>query len=153
MIWIVSIFLVTNTSWCTSRVYFRTTFLSNIINDLSRNLSSPAKLFADNVPILCVVHNINSSNDDVKMISDWACLWKMSFNLNLSKQAWQVIFPCKSSLDDNPAVTLSNSSVAQTPCQKHLGLRSHEKRQSSYQSKNIWSLERYWCNKVPLCYS
>ena len=152
MIWIVSIFLVTNTSWCTSRVYFRTTFLSNIINDLSCNLSSPAKLFADNVPILCVVHNINSSND-VKMISDWACLWKMSFNLNLSKQAWQVIFPCKSSQDDNPAVTLSNSSVAQTPCQKHFGLRSDEKRQSSYQSKNIWSLERYWCNKVPLCYS
>ena len=46
----------------------------------------------------------------------------MSFNPDLSKQAREVIFSCKSSSIDYPAVTFNNSSVARTPCQKHLGL-------------------------------
>ena len=45
---------------------------------------------------------------------------KISFNPNLSKQVWEVIFSCKSSRVDHPAVTFNNYSVVWTSCQKHL---------------------------------
>ena len=66
------------------------------INDLSHNLSSTAKLFADGISIFFIVHDIDQStkqlNDDLKKISDWAYQWEMSFNPDLSKQAREVIF-------------------------------------------------------------
>ena len=59
------------------------------INALSHNLSSTAKLFADDTSVFSIVHDIDSStkqlNDDLKKISDWAYQWKMSFNPDLSK--------------------------------------------------------------------
>ena len=70
------------------------------INDLSDNLTSNAKLFADDTSLFSVVHDVNTSakelNDDLKKINDWAFQWKMSFNPDLSKQAQEVIFSCKS---------------------------------------------------------
>ena len=61
------------------------------INDLSHNLSSTAKLFADGTSIFFIVHDIDQStkqlNDDLKKISDWAYQWGKSFNADLSKQA------------------------------------------------------------------
>ena len=86
------------------------------VNDLSHNLSSTARLFADDTSVFSIVHDIDSStkqlNDDLKKISDWAYQWKMSFNPDLSKQAREVIFSCKSSRVDQPRVTFNNSSVA-----------------------------------------
>ena len=76
------------------------------INDLSHNLSSTVKLFADDASGT-TVHDTDSStkqlNDDLKKISDWAYQWKMSFNPDLSKQAREVIFSCKSSRVDHPS--------------------------------------------------
>ena len=50
------------------------------INDLSTN----AKLFADDTSIFSVVRDINTSaahfNNDLRKISNWAFQWKMSFN-------------------------------------------------------------------------
>ena len=61
------------------------------INDLSDNLTSNAKLFADDTSLFSVVHDVNTSakelNDDLKKVNDWAFQWKMSFNPDLSKQA------------------------------------------------------------------
>ena len=61
------------------------------INDLSDNLISNAKLFADDTSLFSVVHDVNTSakelNDHLKKVSDWAFQWKMSFNPDLSKQA------------------------------------------------------------------
>ena len=61
------------------------------INDLSHNLSSTTKLFADGSSAFFIVHDIDQStkqlNDDLKKISDWAYRWEMSFNPDLSKQA------------------------------------------------------------------
>ena len=58
------------------------------INDLGNNLSSTAKLFADDTSIFSIVHDIDLSskqlNDDLKKVSDWAYQWKMSFNPGLS---------------------------------------------------------------------
>ena len=45
------------------------------INDLSHNLSSTVKLFADDTSFFSIVHDIDLStklNDDLKKISDWA---------------------------------------------------------------------------------
>ena len=47
----------------------------------------------------------------------------MSFNLDLSKQAQEVVFSWKVSRVDHHVVTFNNSPVAQTSCQKHLGLK------------------------------
>ena len=45
------------------------------INDLSDNLTSNAKLFADYTSLFSVVHDVNISakelNDDLKKINDW----------------------------------------------------------------------------------
>ena len=46
------------------------------INDLSDNLISNAKLFADDTSLFSVVHDVNTSaknlNDDLKKVNDWA---------------------------------------------------------------------------------
>ena len=59
----------------------------------------------------------------------------MYFNPDLSKQAQEVIFSWKASRVDHPVVTFSKSPVAQTPCQKHLGLYLDEKLNSVIISK------------------
>ena len=59
------------------------------INDLSDNLVSNPKLFADNTSLFCVVKNVDASNidlnNDLKKIGEWVFQWKMSFNLDPSK--------------------------------------------------------------------
>ena len=59
----------------------------------------------------------------------------MSFNPDLSKQAREVIFSCKSSRVDHPSVTFNSSSVARTSYQKHLGLYLDEKLNFSHHIK------------------
>ena len=83
------------------------------INDLSKNLSSTAKLFADDTSIFSVVHDISLSllqlNDDLIKISNWAYQWKMSFNPEVTKQAQEVVFSCKSQKVTHPTVYFNNS--------------------------------------------
>ena len=66
------------------------------INDLSKNLSSTAKLFPDDTTIFSVIHDISllsfQLNDDLIKISSWAYQWKMSFNPEVTKQAQEVVF-------------------------------------------------------------
>ena len=85
------------------------------INDLSKNLSSTAKLFADGTSIFPVVHDISLSllqlNDDLIKISDWAYQWKMSFNPEVTKKAQEVVFSCKSQKVTHPTVYFNNSPV------------------------------------------
>ena len=61
------------------------------INDLYKNLSSNAKLFADDTSVSSVVHCISLSslqlNDDLIKMSNWVYQWKMSFNPGVTKQA------------------------------------------------------------------
>ena len=48
----------------------------NLINYLSDNLSSNAKLFTDHASLFSVVHDVNMSakelNEDSKKVNDWA---------------------------------------------------------------------------------
>ena len=68
------------------------------INDLSDDLSSKPKLFAD-TSLFSVVHDKNTSakelNNDLRKISNWAYQWKMSFNPDPLKQAQEVVFYAK----------------------------------------------------------
>lgn len=55
------------------------------INDLSKNISSHTKVFADNKPIFSNVKNIinvstDQVNSDLEKNSSWAHQWKMLFN-------------------------------------------------------------------------
>ena len=69
------------------------------INDLSDNLSTTAKLFADDTPLFSIVQNITTSashlNSDLSKIINRAFQWTRSFNPNPSKQAQEVIFSHK----------------------------------------------------------
>ena len=48
----------------------------------------------------------NKLNQDLKRIDNWAFQWKMSFNLDPSKQAQEVIFSCK--LERSQGNSISN---------------------------------------------
>ena len=65
------------------------------INDLFDDLSTTAKLFADDTSLFSIVQNVSTSashlNNDLSKISNWAFQWKMSFNPDPSKQAQEVI--------------------------------------------------------------
>ena len=70
------------------------------INDLTNDLSSSAKLFADDTSLFSVAFNVDATakelNDDLAKVQDWEALqWKMSFNPDISKQAQEVIFSRK----------------------------------------------------------
>ena len=69
------------------------------INDLADGLSLNAKLLADNTSLFSVIHNVDTSanelNNDLYQINKWAFQWKMSFNPDPSKQAQEIIFSGK----------------------------------------------------------
>ena len=96
------------------------------INDLSDNLSSNVKLFADDTSLFSVTHDVNVSvrelNDDVTKISNWALQWKMSFNPDVNKQAQEVIFSRKTKGDIHPPLVFNNNIVLQVNSQTHLGV-------------------------------
>ena len=96
------------------------------INDLPDNLSSNPKLFADDISLFSVEHDINQSginlNDDLEKISNWAFQWKMSFNPDTNKQAQEVIFSRSLQMSNHPSLTFSSTSVTQSEIQKHSGM-------------------------------
>ena len=76
------------------------------INDLSDNLKTNPKLFADDTSLFSIVHDVNVSandlNHDLKKINDWAYHWKMNFNPDASKQAQEIIFSRKTQENFHP---------------------------------------------------
>ena len=75
---------------CFSRSSLGSLLLLSYINVLSGNLYSKTKLFADDARLFKVVHEINTSadelNSNLKSVGDWAFQWKMSFSSDPSKQ-------------------------------------------------------------------
>ena len=96
------------------------------ISDLSDDLSSNPKLFADDTSLFSVVHDKNISanelNNDLRKISDWAYQWKMSFNPDPLKQTQEVIFSRKITKTNHPTLIFNGNPVHQVALQKHLGL-------------------------------
>ena len=96
------------------------------INDLSDDLSSTPKLFADDTSHFSVVHDKNTSakelNNDLQKISNWAYQWKMSFNPDPLKQVLEVIFSRKMTKTNPPTLIFNDNWVQQVALQKHLGM-------------------------------
>ena len=65
------------------------------INDLADDLLSNAKLFADDKYLSSVIHNVDTSanelNNDLYQINKWAFQWKASFNQDPSKHAQKIV--------------------------------------------------------------
>ena len=91
------------------------------INDLSDDLVSTIKLFADDTSLFSVVHDSNISanelNNDLQKISEWAYKWKMSFNPDLNKQAQEVIFSRKLNKPSHPKIVFNSAPVVCTDWQ------------------------------------
>ena len=79
------------------------------INDLSENLASNPKLFADDTSLL-------------KKIDEWAFQWKMNFNPDPTKQAQELISSRKVQTSNHPPLFFNENVVPQTTLQKHLGM-------------------------------
>ena len=96
------------------------------VNDLSDDLMTNVKLFANDTSLFSVVHDVNTSstnlNNDLRKISDWAIQWKMSFNPDPSKQAQEVIFSRKRQNPNHDSIYFNHNLVNQFPSQKHLGM-------------------------------
>ena len=96
------------------------------INDLSGDLSSNAKLFADDKSLFNVAHDINTSanevNSDLNKVSNWAFQWKMSFNPDSSKKAQNVIFSRKLKKMPHSPLVFNNDNICQCTSQKHVQL-------------------------------
>ena len=80
------------------------------INDLTEGLSTNAKLFADDTSLFSVMHDIQTSannlNKDLERISNWVTRWKMKFNPDTSKQAQKVIFSRKVKRNSSFSITI-----------------------------------------------
>ena len=111
------------------------------INDLSDDLSTNAKLFADDTSLFSVVCDINTSaahlNNDLWKISNWAFQWKMSFNPDPSKQAQEVIFSRKHQKISHPSIYFNNNPIESVSSQKHLGIILDTKLNFHRHIKNI----------------
>ena len=96
------------------------------INDLSDDLSTNAKLFAEDISLISIVCDFDTSaahlNNDLRKISNWAFQWKMSFNPDPSKQAQEAIFSCKLQKISHPSIYFNKNPIKQVSSQKHLGM-------------------------------
>ena len=105
--------MFTNNFWCSARLHLGPLFFLIYINDLSKNLSSITKLFADDKFIFSVVHDIDlpakQLNDDLNKISEWAFQWKMAFNSDLSKQEQGIFFSHETPKISHPKLNFNNS--------------------------------------------
>ena len=71
------------------------------INDLEINVNSKVKFFVDDTMLFSIVSDptvtANMLNHDLNIISNWAQQWKLSFNLEPTKQAIEILFSVKKS--------------------------------------------------------
>ena len=83
------------------------------INDLSNDIKSKCKLFADDTSLFSVVHDIDPSsnyrNHDLVKISEWAFQWKLKYNQTDSRN----IFTWKKTVSIHPIVYFNNTPLNQ----------------------------------------
>ena len=82
--------------WSTSKFHSWFIFVFNLYKYLSEGLSTNAKLLADDTSLFSVIHDSQTSaNDlvkDLEMIHNWDFHWKMNFKPDHTKQAQEAIF-------------------------------------------------------------
>ena len=96
------------------------------MNDLEDNLKTQVRFFADDTSLFSVVHNPQSSaeelNHDLDLISEWAHQWKMCFNPDPTKPAEEFLFSAKRSKPYHPPLLFNGVEVKKVKDHKHLGL-------------------------------
>ena len=96
------------------------------INDIADGLLSNTKLFAYDTSLFPVIHDINTSanelNNDFYQINKSAFQWKMGFNPDPSKQVQEIVFSRKTKKIGHPTLHFNNSIVSQFQYQNHLGV-------------------------------
>ena len=96
------------------------------INDLTENISSQMKLFADDSSLFVKVNDVDTTQrileNDLKTIASWAHQWKMKFNPDVTKAAIEVIFSWKKNKPVHPPLLFNNIPVSRESHTKHLGL-------------------------------
>ena len=101
------------------------------INDLSIDIISTVKLFADDTSLFSIIHDAKTTayelNKDLQKIAEWTHQWKMSFNPDLNKQAQEVIFSRKMIKSSHPQIFFNDIPVSCVSFQKYLGIYLHEK--------------------------
>ena len=95
------------------------------INDLTDNISSDMRLFADDSSLFTCVKGVTQSHHkllkDLQTVTFWAYQWKMVFNPDITKQAIEVIFSYKKK-PAHPDLTFNGVPVSREPFTKHLGV-------------------------------
>ena len=101
------------------------------INDLSDNINSGIKLFADDSSLYVKVRNVEEAHalltSDLDTISAWANQWKMQFNPDITKQAIEVVFSSKYNKGNHPPLVFGDIPVARKESTTHLGFYLDEK--------------------------
>ena len=96
------------------------------INDLTSNISSSIKLFADDASLFLQVRDIGMCHQtiqkDLKTITAWAHQWRMKFNPDISKQAVEVIFSQKRNKPEHPPISFNGIPVKRDSETQHLGI-------------------------------
>ena len=96
------------------------------INDLIADLKCNVKLFADDTSLFTIVRESNvAANDmdhDLKLISQWAHDWRMSFIPDPQKQTVELIFSRKRNELDHPVIHFNKIPVEKVNDHKHLGI-------------------------------
>ena len=96
------------------------------INDLTENIKSQMRLFADDSFLFTPVKNVEVSHEqlvnDLETVSNWGYQWKMVFNPDITKQAVEVIFSVKKKKPIHPELKFNDIPVAREDYAKHLGL-------------------------------
>ena len=96
------------------------------INDLTDNITSEMRLFADDSSLFTTVNGTNQTHEklekDLETITNWAHQWKMIFNPDLTKQAVEVIFSVKINKPVHPELVFNDIPVSREDHTKHLGV-------------------------------
>ena len=96
------------------------------INDLTENIKSQMRLFADDSFVFTPVKKVEISHEqlvqDLETVSNWGYQWKMVFNPDITKQAVEVIFSVKKKKPFHPELNFNGIPVAREDYTKHLGL-------------------------------
>ena len=101
------------------------------INDLTDNVPSNMKLYANDSSLFAHVSGVDSTHNqiekDLETIVAWAIQWKMLFNPDITKQAVEVIFSVKNKNLIHPDLIFNRIPVSRGNFTKHLGVYLDER--------------------------
>ena len=96
------------------------------INDLTDNISSEMRLFADDSSLFTRVEGVDLTHEklvkDLQTITNWGYQWKMVFIPDITKQAIEVLFSVKKKKPVHPELLFNGITVSREDHTKHLGV-------------------------------